>query len=172
MTIEIREERAEDIPAVRTINERAFGQPQEADLVDILRKVCTDFISLVASVDGHPVGHVLFTPAIVECGGAVVRGMGLAPVAVLPEHQRRGIGIRLIEEGLGMLRTRNCPFVIVLGHPEYYPRFGFKRASRFGLRSQWEGIPDAAFMAIVMDDKVMRGVEGVARYRDEFDMAM
>jgi putative acetyltransferase len=71
-----------------------------------------------------------------------------------------------------MLRDRNCPFVIMLGHPEYYPRFGFERASRFGLRSQWEGIPDEAFMVLVMEDEAMRGIEGVARYRDEFDMAM
>jgi len=97
--------------------------------------------------------------------------MGLAPMAIAPERQRQGIGSRLIEAGLKVLRQQACPFVIVLGHPEYYPRFGFVPASGHGLACQWEGVPDEAFMVLILDKAFMAGVSGVARYRDEFDEA-
>ena len=95
-------------------------------------------LSLVAVVQNRVVGHVLFSPATVESEGSVVRGMGLAPMAVLPEWQRRGIGSELIGSGIAGLASRQCPFVLVLGHAEYYPRFGFEPASRYGIRSEWE----------------------------------
>ena len=98
--------------------------------------------------------------------------MGLAPMAVAPEHQRQGVGSALVERGLALLRERGCPFVIVLGHPTYYPRFGFVPASRSGLTCQWDGIPDDVFMAQILDAERMHGVAGAARYRDEFDDAM
>ncbi len=170
--IDIREERAGDIPAVRALNERAFGQPVEADLVDGLRRGCPGLLSLVA-VDGREVvGHLLFSPATVEGPKGTVTGMGLAPMAVLPERQRRGIGTALVERGLDLLRARRCPFVIVLGHAAYYPRFGFEPASRRGLGPQWEGVPDEAFMVLVLDPAVMDGAAGTARYRKEFDAAV
>ncbi len=168
----IRGERHEDISHIRAVIERAFGKRLEADLVDELRAGCKEFLSLVAIRDGELRGHVLFTPAGIDTGVKEIRGMGLAPVAVQPEFQRQGIGSALIREGLRILKDRNCPFVIVLGHPEYYPRFGFEPASKFGLQPQWEGIPDEAFMALILNSAVMRGVTGVARFRDEFDAAV
>ena len=129
-------------------------------------------LSLVAEDQGNIVGHILFTPVTVDRDGHQVTGMGLAPMAVAPNRQRQGIGTALIEHGLGLLRQRGCPFVIVLGHPEYYPRFGFERASRHGLACQWEGVPDEAFMALILDPEALRDVSGIARYRDEFDAAM
>jgi putative acetyltransferase len=165
--VTIRRERSEDGAQVRRVNELAFGQPAEADLVDGLRQSCADALSLVAEDDGI-VGHILFTPVGVESAGQRIVGMGLAPMAVLPDRQRRGIGSRLVTRGLDLLRDRRCPFVVVVGHPEYYPRFGFGPASRHGLASQWDGIPDAAFLAIVLDPAAMAGVSGVVRYRDEF----
>jgi putative acetyltransferase len=170
--ITIRPEKPQDIPGVRHINELAFETPAEADVVDKLRQSCPDLLSLVAEDGDRLVGHILFSPAVIHGSGAKIEGMGLAPVVVHPDRQRRGIGSRLVRRGLEILKERGCPFVIVLGHPKYYPRFGFERASRYGLSSQWDGVPDEAFMIIVMDRKSVRGVRGVAKYREEFNEAM
>ncbi|MBU0741778.1 N-acetyltransferase [bacterium] len=167
----IRPEQPADIPAVRLINELAFAQPDEADLVDRLRLTCPDALSLVAEDDAQVVGHILFTPARIEAEGQTIVGMGLAPMAVAPLRQRQGIGSLLVERGLSELKTRGCPFVIVLGHPDFYPRFGFEIASRLGLTCQWEDVPGEAFMAVVYDQDAMAGIEGVVKYRSEFDAA-
>ena len=164
----IRLERHEDVSEVRSVNELAFGQPTEANLVGRLRQACTASLSLVAEDDGV-VGHILFTPVVVESASRRVIGMGLAPMAVLPHRQRQGIGSQLVTRGLDVLRERGCPFVVVVGHPDYYPRFGFEPASAHGLVSQWEGMPDAAFMVLILDVHAMTGVSGVARYREEFN---
>jgi putative acetyltransferase len=166
--VTIRAARREDASPVRTVNELAFGRPAEADLVESLSRACTDSLSLVAE-DAAVVGHILFTPVAVESAGQRVLGMGLAPVAVLPDRQRRGIGSQLVRRGLNILRDRGCPFVVVVGHPEYYPRFGFEPASTRGLVSQWDGVRDEAFMVLVLDVRAMAGVSGVAMYRDEFN---
>ncbi len=170
--INIRVESTEDIPQVRTLHERAFAQPGEANVVDKLRENCPDYLALAGEEDGHIVGHFLFTEAVITATDRMIIGMGSAPMAVMPERQKQGIGSSLVEQGLAILRERGCPFVIVLGHPEYYPRFGFERASKHALSSQWEGVPDEAFMVLVMDQGALEGVSGVAKYRDEFDEAM
>lgn len=170
--ISIRPEEREDYAIVRAINLAAFECGPEAELVDTLRTSCPDHLSLVAEDEGQIVGHILFTPVIVEAVEESVAGMGLAPMAVAPERQRSGIGSALVNRGLDLLRGRGCPFVVVLGHPEYYPRFGFKVAAGYGLRSQWEGVPDEAFMVRVFTDGALPNGGGVARYRDEFDTAM
>ncbi|MBU2603360.1 MAG: N-acetyltransferase [Actinobacteria bacterium] len=167
---DIRFEKATDAAGVRSANERAFEGSVEADIVDALRRDCPDLVSLVAD-DHGVVGHILFSPAVVESGDWRVAGMGLAPLAVVPERQG-GIGSALVERGLAELRERGCPFVVVLGHPGYYPRFGFEPASSRGMVCQWEGIPEEAFMVLVMDEVAMDGVSGVARYRHEFDAAV
>jgi putative acetyltransferase len=123
----------------------------------------------LVAVDDAVVGHILFTPVVVESAGRRVVGMGLAPMAVLPDRQRQGVGSQLVRRGLDILRERGCPFVVVVGHPEYYPRFGFEPASTHGLTSQWKGVPDAAFMVVILDVHAMAGVSGVARYREEFN---
>jgi putative acetyltransferase len=166
--ITVRAESPADARQVRTINEQAFGQPMEAGLVDRLRTTCRDGLSLVADDDGLVVGHILFTPVVIESGAGTVEGMGLAPLAVLPARQRQGIGSTLVRRGLEILRERGCPFVVVVGHPAYYPRFGFERAAGRGLQSQWERIPDEAFMVLILDEGAMSGVSGVANYRSEF----
>jgi putative acetyltransferase len=166
--ITIRAETPEDISAVRQVNQLAFGQPDEAELVDRLRQPCAESLSLVAEEDGI-VGHILFTPVVVESRGRRIVGMGLAPMAVRPDRQRAGVGSRLVKRGLEILRERGCPFVVVVGHPEYYPRFGFEPASRHRLTSQWDSIRDEAFMALILDVEAMAGVSGVARYRAEFE---
>lgn len=170
--IGIRLEKPADIASVRLLNRQAFGQPAEADIVDMLRSSCPEALSLVATDEGCVVGHIFFTSATIESESGTIEGMGLAPMAVLPERHRQGIGSKLVEHGLKILRDRCCPFVIVLGHPEYYPRFGFEPASRYGLKCQWEGVPDEAFMVMIFDKEAMAGVSGVARYRDDFYEAM
>lgn len=166
--ITIRPEQLEDRSRVRRVNELAFGRPVEADLVEKLRRSCRDALSLVAE-DHAVVGHILFTPVVVTGPASGIVGMGLAPMAVLPDRQRQGIGSQLVRRGLDILRERGCPFVVVVGHPEYYPRFGFQPASNHGLQSQWEGMPDAVFMVAVLDPNAMAGASGVARYADEFN---
>lgn len=168
----IRPEKPEDLTEVHALNEQAFGGVAEAELVDKLREACPDVLSLVAEDDGRIVGHIFFSPVVIDDAARETRGMGLAPMAVRPERQRQGIGSALVRRGLEMLLDRGCPFVIVLGHPEYYPRFGFEPASKHNLASQWEGVPDEAFMILVLDKAVVRGVSGIARYRDEFNEAM
>ena len=169
--ITIREEQPQDVEAIREVNIRAFGQTQEADLMDKLRQSGDDLLSLVAVVQNRVVGHILFSPVTIESRERKVGGMGLGPMAVLPEYQRQGIGSELVRTGIAKLKKRQCPFIIVLGHPEYYPRFGFEPASRYGIRSQWE-VPDEAFMILVLDKSGMGGISGVARYRPEFTEAM
>jgi predicted N-acetyltransferase YhbS len=92
-------------------------------------------------------------------------------MSVLPEFQRQAIGSRLVRAGIEELKKKRCPFVIVLGHAKYYPRFGFERASAHGISSEWE-VPDEAFMALTLDEAAMQGVSGVAMYRPEFAEAM
>ena len=167
--VEIRFERPEDIDEVRLLNTKAFGQPIEGRIVDKLRKSCKRILSLVAISNNEIIGHIMFSPVTIESQEGVIEGMGLAPMAVLPELQNQGIGSKLIEEGLRIIRNTSCPFVVVLGHETYYPRFGFQRASNYGLKSQWEGIPDEAFMVMILDNSVMKRVSGIVRYRNEFD---
>ena len=167
----IRDEAAGDAPAVRVVHEEAFESPVEAGIVDALRVSCPDRLSLVAEHDGQVVGHILYTPVEIDVEGGVLRGYGLAPVAVRTGWQRKGIGAALIGEGTARLRNARVPYVIVLGHPEYYPRFGFEPASRYGVRCQWPGVPDEAFMLLVLDPTVVPQLGGVARYRPEWDAA-
>ena len=169
--IMIREEQTQDMPEIRQVNIEAFGQPQEADIVDKLRDDCGDLLSLVAAVDNRVVGHILFSPVTLETQEGTIHGSGLAPMSVLPKYQRQGIGSQLVRDGIAGLKSRGCPFIIVLGHPEYYPRFGFEPASRHGIRSEWE-VPDEAFMILLLSKSQMRDMSGVARYRPEFAEAV
>jgi putative acetyltransferase len=165
--ITIREEGPKDTPAVRDVHMQAFGQDLEADLVDQLRQGCDDLLALVAVMEGRIVGHILFSPAAIEGQEQTVWGMALAPMAVLPEYQRQGIGSQLVQAGIEALKQGDCPFIILVGHPMYYPRFGFEPAKRYGIKSEW-AVPDDAFMILVLDEQQRNGLSGVARYRPEF----
>lgn len=170
--ITIRKEQIGDAEQIRLVNTRAFGQAAEADIVDALRKTCPAGKSFVAEYEGKVVGHILFTPVVIESNAKQVGGMGLAPMSVLPEFQRQGIGSLLIQASLDEMRKTQQPFVIVLGHPEYYPRFGFKRASDYGIASQYDNVPEEAFMILILDEGVLKNISGIAKYRAEFDVAM
>lgn len=168
----IRPEGVEDYAAINRVNRLAFGQPSEGAVVDQIRENCQDVLSLVAQVSNEIVGHIFFSPAVIESNGSKLLGLGLAPLAVLPAFQNQGFGTRLVEAGLRQIAATDCPYVIVLGHEQYYPRFGFERASIHALSCQWPGVPDEAFMVKIFDESKMSGVSGVARYRSEFDQAM
>jgi putative acetyltransferase len=161
--IEIRPEGPGDTTAIRDVNRRAFGQDQEGNIVDALRANGAAVLSLVAVVDGRVVGHIMYSPLIV--GG--VMGAALGPMAVVPEEQRQGIGTKLVETGNQRLADEGCPCIAVLGHPMFYPRFGFKPASTYRITCEWD-VPDDVFMVLVLDDAKMSGVVGAAQYRPEF----
>ena len=166
--VDIRYEKPEDIPLLYSLHEQTFKRDAEAKLADKLRQTCAEHLSLVADDHGTIIGHIMFTPVLIK-NDTVIQGMGLAPMAVLPSRQGRGIGTLLVKSGLQILKEKECPFVVVLGHPDYYPRFGFHTASRFNIKSEWNGVPDEAFMLLVMDDKAMQNVSGIATFRDEFN---
>jgi putative acetyltransferase len=163
VSIEIREERPDDVAAVRDLNRRAFGQDQESNIVDALRANGAALLSLVATVDDRVVGHIMYSPLSV----GDVNGAALGPMAVIPERQRQGIGSKLVEAGNRKLKDAGCPFIIVVGHADYYPRFGFTPASEHGIKCEWD-VPNDVFMLLFLDEAKMQGVSGLARYRHEF----
>ncbi len=169
--IKIRAEEPQDIKAIRGVNTGAFGQKQEADVVDKLRLNCNALMSLVAITQNQIVDHILFSPVKINSEDRKIWGVGLAPMAVLPDYQRQGIGSEPIRSGLATLKNKGCPFVIVLGDAEYYPRFGFKPASGHGIRCEWD-VPDETFTILVLHEFAFEVRTGVARYRPEFTEVM
>lgn len=166
----IRREGPEDLAAVRVVEEAAFGRPVEAAIVDALRKNGALTLSLVAENEGDIVGHVAFSPMAIQGEGPPRGILGLGPVAVLPDWQRRGVGAALIKAGLGRLAQDGHEAVLLMGHPTYYPRFGFRPASAWGLR--WGGeYPDEAFMALELVPGALVGGGGVVSFRPEFNPA-
>jgi len=163
MAIEIRHELPDDVAAIRDVNKRAFGQDQEGNIVEALRSNGAALLSLVADLNSEIVGHIMFSPITV----GDVTGAALGPMAVLPEQQRSGIGSKLVEAGIWALKDAGYPFIIVLGHANYYPRFGFVPASRLGIGCKWQ-VSDDVFMVLVLDQAKMAGVSGIAKYRPEF----
>ena len=147
MTIEVRTEEPGDREAVRRVNEAAFETATEADLVDALREAGDSVpeLCLVAVEGGEVVGHVCMSRARV----GEVEVLALAPMAVLPERQNQGIGGDLVREGLSRAEGTGFPLVIVLGHADYYPRFGFDPASAYGLKAPFE-VPDENWMAYTL----------------------
>lgn len=162
----IRAERADDQAAIYSINASAFETSAEADLVDTLRGQAEPFISLVAEDAGAAVGHIMFTPVSLSTN-VELKVMGLAPMAVLPEHQRRGIGSALVRAGLDRCREMGFNAVVVLGHPEYYPRFGFVPAARFSLRCEYD-VPDDVFMAVELEPETLNGPPALVKYHSAF----
>jgi putative acetyltransferase len=162
--IDIREEGPGDGAAIRDLNKRAFGQDQEGNIVDALRSNGAALLSLVATLNGQVVGHIMYSPLFVR---GEVEGAALGPMAVLPEHQRQGIGSKLVEAGNRKLKDSGCPFIIVVGHAHYYARFGFGPARAHGITCEWD-VPDDVFMLLVLDQAKTQGLSGLAKYRHEF----
>ena len=162
----IRLESAADHAAIRALNQAAFETSAEADLVDALRRDARPFISLVALDGDTLVGQIAFSPARLESdSGLHIAGLG--PMAVLPARQREGIGSALVEAGLAQCRAAGFAAIIVLGHADYYPRFGFTPASRFGLDCEYD-VPDEVFMALELEVGALAGRSGLIHYHPAF----
>jgi putative acetyltransferase len=162
----IRPETEADRAAVREVNEAAFETPAEADLVEALHAKGVSVVSLVAEVDGNVVGHILFS-RVSLAEHPWLNLVGLAPMAVVPDHQRKGIGSALVRQGLTRCKEFGCCAVVVVGHPEYYPRFGFAPAGRFGLRCEYD-VPADVFMVAELNAGALSNASGSVRYDDAF----
>lgn len=159
----LRAETPDDAVAIRQVHEAAFPGPDEAAIVDALRASDALTISLVATVEDQIIGHIAFSPITINNAPA---GLGLAPVAVLPDCQSRGIGAALITEGLAQCRELACGLVVVLGDPAYYARFGFQPAANWQLQDEYGG--GDAFQAIVLDDSTLPGKHSQVLYAAPF----
>jgi putative acetyltransferase len=177
MEINIRNEEAKDIAQVREVLCAAFPTDVESRLVDALRANGKAIISLVAAQNEQVLGHIMFSPvaitpsnAVTPPGGATppseAKGIGLAPVVVHPDVQSQGVGSGLIREGLRLCKELGYDYCVVLGDPNYYQRFGFEKASQFGMQNEYGA--DDAFMLIRFSKGDM--VQGLVKYVPEFAM--
>ena len=165
--MEIREEKPCDAADIGKLNRRAFGGEAEGRLVDRLRAEGVTIASLVAMVDGKLAGHILFSEVVIETGPGSVRATSLAPMAVCPELQRRGIGSALVRRGLEICRNNGYAIAIVVGHTGYYPRFGFSPEKAKALRSPFAG---PAFMALEFTPGALEGIAGTVIYPPAFSI--
>jgi putative acetyltransferase len=160
----IRDAAPSDYPAIRAVVRHAFGQADEADLVEQLRADGDVLFELVAASDVALQGHILYSPLAIERGGETVAAAALAPVSVLPAFQRTGIGTALIEAGNARCADLGLAAILVLGHPGYYPRFGFSAAQAESLEAPFSG---PAFMALELAPGALRD-GGRVRYAAAF----
>ena len=167
MSIQIREERDEDFPAVARVLELAFGGRVEAMLVEVLRAERAIVLALLAELEGDVVGHIVFSPVAILDPRFRGSAVGLAPLAVTPARQRSGIGSMLVREGLRRCGIAGHRAAVVFGHPEYYPRFGFLSAERFGLTCEFPA-PPGVFQVLELEPGALDGVQGHVTYQPAF----
>jgi putative acetyltransferase len=162
----IRREEVQDIPRIRAVNIAAFGSATEANIVEHLRSDARDVVSLIAEQSGEVIGHIMFSPVRV-IGAPDLHAMGLAPMAVIPQRQRTGIGSELVRAGLEKCRRLGAGAVFVVGHPSYYPRFGFSPASGFGFKCEFD-VPDEVFMVAELFPGALAGQSGLVHFHEAF----
>ena len=162
----IRAEEEKDWVAVHAVNASAFETDAEARLVARLREQAQPVVSLVAEDDGQIVGHIIFSPVALS-GEAHRKILGLGPMAVLPTHQRKGIGSALVRAGLEEAKQLGFGAVVLVGHPEFYPRFGFRPASRFDIACEFD-VPEEAFMALELQPGFLADASGTIEYHPAF----
>ncbi len=166
MDVLIHPETAADLDTIRHVNRVAFGQDAEARLVDALRDGGFVGVSLVAEAAGRVVGHILFSDLPIFAGPGTIPALALAPLAVLPAFQNQGIGSALVHRGLKACRQQGQTIVIVLGHPHFYQRFGFRSDLAKRLESPYAG---EAFLAIELVPGALEGVTGWVQYPPPFE---
>ena len=173
MSITLRVETTNDYKEITKVNDLAFGKKSEGILIENLRKNSAFIkeLSIVAEKDNIIVGHILFFPILIESGNDSYKSISLAPMAVHPDFQKQGIGGKLIRYGLEKCKEKGFKSVVVLGHPEYYPKFGFMKASTWGIRPPID-VPDEAFMAIELVNGGLKGVSGVVKFPNEYEVAL
>ena len=164
----IREEVPSDIEMIWEVNTEAFETEAEASLVNALRNSGYTYLSLVAETENKVVGHILFTPVELCGNDNKLKIMGLAPMAVLSKYQNKGIGSKLVQAGLERCRSLGYDAVVVLGHPDYYPKFGFAPSVKYGIKSEYE-VPDEAFMILELIPGSLKNHEGVVKYHEAFN---
>jgi putative acetyltransferase len=162
----IRPAQPADLPAIETILKAAFPTDLESRLANLLISHHKDVISLLADLSEQTVGHILFSPATCDGPAGRSEGLGLAPLAVMPDFQRRGIGSALVRAGLEECRRLAAPWVVVLGEPTYYGRFGFQPASRNDVTGEFGG--EDAFQLLIFDQARMPSPGSHIRYASEF----
>ena len=167
----VRPEAPEDATSIRYVNEQAFGQKEEAEIVEKLRNRAALIISLVAVLKNEVVGHIAFSPVTIESENSSFEAIALAPMSVLPAHQRKGIGSQLVQAGLEECRYLGQEVVVVLGHPDYYPRFGFVLAKPKGIACEFE-VPEEAWMILELREGALAGKRGTVSFQPEFKEAM
>ncbi len=168
MDLVLRPERPDDLEGVRNVHRLAFGREDEAQLVDALRSAGYARLALVAESGGLLVGHVLFSDLPIVTQAGTVGALALAPLAVLPSAQNRGIGTRLVREGLRACAVAGHRIIVVLGHPDYYPRFGFSARLAEPLQAPFSG--RQSFMAMELVPGALAGVAGEVRYPPPFGL--
>ena len=162
----IRAEEEKDWAAVHALNVSIFDLSAEASLVEALRKNAQPKVSLVAEDNQTLVGHIMFSPVSLS-GQFEMEIMGLGPMAVALNHQRKGIGSELVRAGIESCKQLGMGAVVVLGHPKYYPRFGFLPSSRFGIGCEYD-VPEEVFMVMELQPGYLSGVSGTIRYHEAF----
>jgi putative acetyltransferase len=168
--IAVRDEHPEDEAAIRAVNAAAFGRVTEGAIVDRLRTEAKPYFGLVAADGDAIVGHIAFSGATLHCYGAPYPIVALGPMAVLPGRQRGGIGSALVRAGLDACRARGHDVVVVLGHPAFYPRFGFVPSRPAGVMTEYD-VPDEVFMIAELSPGALRGRHGVVYYAPAFRLA-
>jgi putative acetyltransferase len=164
---QVRPERVGDVEAIREVHRLAFGGDEESRLVDALRAGGHVRLSLVAEDEGQLVGHILFSDLPILTPAGSVPALALAPLAVVPTRQRQGIGSLLIRECLRNCAEQGHRIVVVLGHRDYYPRFGFSAALARPLKAPFSG---ESFMALELVRGALDGVAGEVRYAPPFGL--
>ena len=164
----IREEQHTDVDGIWKINSETFESDAEANLVNALRDCGCNYISLVAEIENNVIGHILFTPVELTGNENKLKIMGLAPMAVSGEYQNQGVGSKLVSIGLEFCKSQGYDAVVVLGHPTYYPKFGFVPSIKYGIKSEYD-VPDDVFMILELVPEALKDHKGIIKYSEEFN---